>query len=475
MIGRARGFLARHRPLVGLLCDACETAGIALPELGLPPLRALERTRPAAARLAELLARDASAAEIVRAALVRYGEAHAAVVAAEETIAAGGAAPDPEALLAKVIALETFADAFGAHQALAEILPTTRLAPVATQPLGPPATGTYGPSREIDRLLRVEEGLNRMRTALDKLWVQVKVLQTAFDLTQSPALAEAGGSGRTLALARPLAKVLAAHPEEADAVKAFLQEFYAFQVLLQNEKARLARLKRVTRPEAPDIRETRAWFHRLGSSFHALNGRPRIKAVFFEVGADRHDAGPPPAAQDRPARVADFVARARATLAQLGPRRNILALAYQQYLGSGSAEDPEIPTAEQVASATAIAECLAFDPAEARAVAGALERYERARAALEDVERRLAAAEQAPPEERLAMLDALDLESFLQQIDPLAHFGRDFRGHPVLGRLFPAPTEALQERVAEPARAPPGSRTGGLLGDLFKRIRPDRR
>lgn len=478
-IGRARGYLARHRPLIGLLLDACREAGIEPPDLALPPLRTVaDRPRPVTLRVAELLKADPSAVAVVLNGFEVYRAAHAAVIDTERQLAEGLDTLPLDALLSELLPLETFTDVFGGHAGLTDLLPTTRTAPVATMPLAPPTSGSYTPSRELDKLLRVEEGLTRMRTALDKLWVQVKVLQAGLDIVQNPALAEHAGN-RSAGTARELARVLLESAAEADAVKAFLQEFYGFQVMLQNEKARLTRLKRISRPEAPDLRDIRAHFHKLGLSFHQLNGRAAIRQVFQEAGtAHVDDAVLPSAAQDLPLRVQDYVDRARATLAQLRPRRDILALAYHRYLGLEAPLDPEDPNPAQIRSAEAVADCLVDNAVEARAVAGALERFEAARAMLEDFEARLKVAEQAPAEQRLAILASLDLEAFREKVDPLAHFGREFKGHSVLGRLFPSPTEVFQHGFKRQGPPPAGPRPsqeaakqGGLFEGLIHRIR----
>jgi hypothetical protein len=480
-LGRARGFLARHRPLVGLLCDSLKEAGVEPPEMGLPPLRTVaDKPRPVALRVAELLKTDPTAISVIRQVLEIYRDAHGAVVGTERALTEQQAPAAIEDFLARVLPLETFHDALSQHAGLAGLLPTTKAAPVATMPLAAPGgEGAYAPSRELDKLLRVEEGLSRMRSALDKLWMQVKVLQTALDMLHNPALIELSGTSRTQASARTLTKILQENAEEADAVKAFLQEFYAFQVLLQNEKARLARLKRVSRPQAPDLRDVRAYFHKLGLSFHQLNGRAKIRPIFFEVSSERFDEAIPAPQLDLPFRVEEYVARARATLAQLKPRRDILALAYYKYLGQTAPQDPDDPTPSQKRSAEAVAECLAGNAEEARAVAGALERYEGARVELEDFEVRLKAAQAAPADQRLEILAALDLESIREKIDPLAHFGREFKGHPVLGRLFPSPNEVFQsgfKRIGHvspprPSEQTPGPKTTNLFEGLIHKIR----
>lgn len=480
-IGRARGYLARHRPLIGLLLDACREAAIDPPDLGLPPLRTVaDRPRPVTLRVAEVLKADPEAVATVMKGFEVYRDAHAVVVETERRLADGLETEALDALLSKLLPLENFPEIFGSHAGLAELLPTTRKVPVATMPLSPPGVSGRAPSREFDKLLRAEEGLARMRTALDRLWVQVKVLQGALDILQNPER-HGENAGRTSEPARELAKVLREDPAEADAVKAFLQEFYGFQVMLQNEKTRLARLKRISRPQAPDLRETRAHFHKLGLSFHQINGRPAIRQVFLKVSSARIDAiSSPPTHQDLPFRVQDYVERARATLAQLRPRRDILALAYHRYLGLESPLDPENPTPAQIRSAQAVADCLFDDASEARAVASALERFEAARAILEDFEARLRVAEQAPAEQRLEILAALDLDAFRERIDPLAHFGREFKGHSVLGRLFPSPTEIFQHGFKRQSPPPAGPRPGkeaepgrppGLLEGLIHKIR----
>lgn len=482
-IGRARGYLARHRPLIGLLVDACSLAGVEPPDLALAPLRSVsDKPRPVTLRVAEVLKDDAAAVATVMRGLEVYRVAHASVLETERLIAEGLEPPPLDTLLPHLLPLETFPAVFGSHAGLSEMLPTTRTAPVATMPLTPPppSAANYTPSRELDKLLRVEEGLTRMRTALDKLWVQVKVLQSALDIVGNPDFT-GPGSGRSSGTARELARVLLDSHDEADAVKAFLQEFYGFQVMLQNEKARLARLKRTSRPEAPDLRDIRGHFHKLGLSFHQLNGRPGIRQVFYESGTAQvdEDLAPPPG-QDLPLRVQDYVDRARATLAQLRPRRDILALAYHSYLGLDAPLDPESPTPSQIRSAEAVADCLADNAVEAKAVAGALERFEAARAILEDFEARLKVAEQAPADQRLAILAALDLDAFREKLDPLAHFGREFKGHSVLGRLFPSPTEVFQHGFKRQTAPPAGPRpsheaaagkTGGLFEGLIHKIR----
>ncbi len=479
-IGRARGYLARHRPLVGLLLDACTAAGVEPPDLALPPLRTVaDKPRPITLRVAEHLRLDPAAIATVMKGLEVYRVAHAAVLEAERLIAEGQEPPSLDDLLPCILPLETYPEIFGVNAGLSEILPNTRTAPIATTPLVAPSSGSYTPSRELDKLLRVEEGLARMRAALDKLWVQVKVLQGAIDFLQNPAAAD-HGVGRSSATARELARVLAESAAEAEAVKAFLQEFYGFQVMLQNEKARLTRLKRTSRPQAPDLRDIRAHFHKLGLSFHQINGRPGIRQVFFEVGSAPADDVllPTPAPGDLPFRVQDYVARAQATLAQLRPRRDILALAYHSYLGLDTPLDPESPTPSQIRSAQAVADCLADNAAEAKAVAGALERFEAARAILEDFEARMKIADQAPPDQRLAILAALDLVTFREKLDPLAHFGREFKGHFVLGRLFPSPTEVFGQGFKRQGTPPAGPRpsqdaakTGGLFEGLIHKIR----